>query len=628
MDELANKRDLLYRKGLATLLMLMVLVFGTATAVYAKESLVLLPVQAEGLTAQSKEILRTTLYHSLAQRYQVSSGEAVDAKLRVLAQTGCEVMDCLYSLSKTFNRSLLGRVMIVADHDDYLISLEIKNIFTDAVVESATATCPFCELSDVVTELKNLADGANINRIDTVDHRSVAVSVDRRQLADQGNSDFAMLVFDSTPAGVAVEIDGGAIGQTPMQYFEVAIGQKISVTLSKTGYLSETMEFIVEPGANEFLNLSLEQAMASVIVTTEPYERGANIYLGQGEQIMGRVPAQLQLPEGEYSLWVEGLASQGQRTIRVLAGQRQNVIVELTSANILTSINKQPGSVFQDVLASGGRGPEMVVIPPGQFQMGDIYGQGDGNELPLRNVRLDKSFALGKTEITKAQFRQFVRATNYLTDAENSAADRKGCYVYLGEFVFDWQAGSDWLKPGFKQADDEPVVCVSWNDANEYVGWLNQQTNQHYRLPTEAEWEYAARAASDERYSFGSNEKDVCQHGNVADHAMIRKLPDWLATDCNDGHIYTAAVASYQANAFGLFDMHGNVWEWTQDCWHESYGGAPQDGSAWFSGDCDKRVVRGGAWTDSADHVRSANRIRNAIGDRYLNNGFRLARDL
>ncbi len=604
------------------------LLLSVAMPVIAKEALVLLPIQGEQLDSESKAVLRAALRHSLSQRYHVVSGAVVDAKLRDLVRTACEVADCLRTLAQAFNRDLLGRALVVAKEDDYLITIEIKNVFTDEIVESMTQGCPNCSISDAVLSLRNMADVGNVNRIDTIDYRSVAANIDRRELPNQGESDFAMLVLDSTPSGITVEIDGVMLGQTPLQYFDVSIGQSVALVLSKAGYVSETVTFIVQPGANELLSLSLEQAMGSVIVTTQPYERGANIYLGQGEQSLGRVPAQLQLPEGEYSLWVEGVEAQGQLNVQVLAGQRHHIVVTLNSANVLSNIQSEPGSVFRDVLALGGQGPEMVVMPKGAFQMGDFHGAGDGNELPLREITFVQRFAMASTEVTKAQFRQFVDATGYLTDAEKNAEGLQGCYVHLGELVFDWQTGSDWREPGFKQGENEPVVCVSWNDANEYAYWLSQQTNQHYRLPTEAEWEYAARAGSKALYGFGADDRELCLHANLADQTVIKNHPDWYVADCDDGQLYTAAVATYRSNSFGLYDMHGNVWEWTQDCWHKTYAGGPTDGSVWLTGACDKRVVRGGAWTDSAEHQRAANRIRNAVADRYLNNGFRLARDL
>ena len=152
------------------------------------------------------------------------------------------------------------------------------------------------------------------------------------------------------------------------------------------------------------------------------------------------------------------------------------------------------------------------------------------------------------------------------------------------------------------------MINVSWNDiTKEYLPWLSRKTGKTYRLLTEAEWEYAARAGSTTRYHFGDSERDLCMYGNVAD---LREGEEQGLDDrhCRDGHVNTAPVGSFQPNAFGLYDMHGNVWEWVQDCYF-SYSGAPSDGSAWTTGDCSRRVVRGGSWNFSPRGLRSA--IRN-----------------
>ena len=166
--------------------------------------------------------------------------------------------------------------------------------------------------------------------------------------------------------------------------------------------------------------------------------------------------------------------------------------------------------------------------------------------------------------------------------------------------------------------DNGPVINVSWNDAQLYIHWLNGKTGGGYRLPSEAEWEYAARAGSTTEYSWGD---DIGSNRTNCDN-----------DDCGDSYEYTAPVGSFPANAWGLHDMHGNVWEWVQDCWHESYAGAPNDGSAWIditwtSGSCSLRVIRGGSWLNSARIMRSSYRATDNIWERLENVGFRVARD-
>ncbi len=191
--------------------------------------------------------------------------------------------------------------------------------------------------------------------------------------------------------------------------------------------------------------------------------------------------------------------------------------------------------------------------------------------------------------------------------------------------------------PGFppdsQQEDDHPVVCVNWADAKAYVAWLSnsEQTGEEYRLPSEAEWEYAARAGSDGA-AYWSQVSDACEHANVADLATKDKygkikVVDELRAWCFDRFPTTAPVGSFPANDFGLHDMLGNVYEWVEDCWHPSYGGAPSDGTAWTDGsDCRQRVVRGGSWITDPENVRFANRGK--LDHRYFANGIRVAKSL
>ena len=159
-----------------------------------------------------------------------------------------------------------------------------------------------------------------------------------------------------------------------------------------------------------------------------------------------------------------------------------------------------------------------------------------------------------------------------------------------------------------------------------YAEWLSAQTGERYRLPTEAEWEYAARAGSESKFHFGNDASQLCRYGNHADTSTDF---DWRNTACSDGvGKRTATVGSYQPNAFELHDVHGNLWEWVQDCWNGSYQGAPTDGSAWTSGDCERRVLRGGSWDNLPEFLRAALRFRYSTGLRFFYLGFRVARTL
>ena len=254
---------------------------------------------------------------------------------------------------------------------------------------------------------------------------------------------------------------------------------------------------------------------------------------------------------------------------------------------------------------------QMVSIPAGRFRMGSRKGEADYNEKPVRRVTVP-AFKLGKYEVTVGQFRGFVDATGYRTDAERNTGGEAGCFALQPDGNWGWVSGRSWRNPGYPVQDEQPVVCVSWNDAEAFIKWLNNKTGGNYRLPTEAEWEYAARAGSKTKYSWGN---DIGSNRANCDN-----------DDCGDRWEYTAPVGSFLANAWGLHDMHGNVWEWVQDCWNDSYEGAPTDGSSWTSGDCSQRVIRGGSWYYNARNLRSASR-RYGRPNRSIDVGFRLAQD-
>jgi formylglycine-generating enzyme required for sulfatase activity len=275
--------------------------------------------------------------------------------------------------------------------------------------------------------------------------------------------------------------------------------------------------------------------------------------------------------------------------------------------------------------------PEMMVIPAGSFMMGspDIEEgrQPDGREGPVHEVRIGYSFSLGKHELTRGEFSHFATASGYKTEAERS----KGCAAWEGK-AFAYDASKNWRAPGFAQTDSHPVVCVSWNDAQAYLAWLNQKApGKGFRLPSEAEWEYAARAGQGTRYPWGDDlsYSRICDFANGMDATSKAQVPGLTirSASCSDGHAYTAPVGSFKANAVGLYDMHGNAWEWVQDVWHENYRGAPSDGSAWLSGgEQAGRVLRGGAWLYNPGDLRSAYRGFYAPNVRINLTGMRIAR--
>jgi len=225
----------------------------------------------------------------------------------------------------------------------------------------------------------------------------------------------------------------------------------------------------------------------------------------------------------------------------------------------------------------------LVAIPSGNFSRGDINGAGYKDELPIHEVEIT-AFCMQSHEVTWSQYQPCIDA-GICPDNSASGGD------------------NGWGKANL------PVINVSWMDITEkYIPWLNNQTGKTFRLPSEAEWEYAARAGSSTKYSWGNG-------------------VDSSKANYDRHNSKTMPVKSYAANDWGLYDMHGNVWEWTQDCWNDNYTGAPKDGTAWIEGDCNRRVKRGGSWEAGAILMRSAVRFGGLLNKRNRNNGFRLVHD-
>lgn len=278
------------------------------------------------------------------------------------------------------------------------------------------------------------------------------------------------------------------------------------------------------------------------------------------------------------------------------------------------------GTVFRDCADC----PMVVVIVPKpkvleSMQRSDLFWNPEQAQEP---IELPGVFAIGRYEVSRAEFALFVKDSGYMAPAN------AGCYAWNGA-RYETNAFADWRNPGFAQTDNDPVVCVSWSDASAYTEWLSRKTGKHYRLPTEAEWEYAARAGNTEALPWSSDGVDACRYANVGDASTKLGVPGTAATwkfhDCDDRHAYTAPVGSYRPNAFQLHDMLGNAWEWTGTCWNLAPPGAPPDGNR-MAGPCERRVLRGGGWVDSQAYVRYDFRFLLEQDDRDFYNGFRVLR--
>ncbi len=266
----------------------------------------------------------------------------------------------------------------------------------------------------------------------------------------------------------------------------------------------------------------------------------------------------------------------------------------------------EPLYTFAD--AQPKQGPQMVLIPEGKFTMGDIQANGAKNELPVHEVKIKEPFAIGKYEVTVGQFASFVRATGYVTDAEKGG----NCYTYNDSRFWVWIEDRNWRNPGFPQSENHPVVCVSWRDAMAYTQWLSTASGEKYRLPSEAEWEYVARAGTDTSWHWGNS--DDCHSANCCTGVL------WLEKQTRD-------VGSYAPNKFGLYDTAGNAWEWTGSPYTETYIGSELKVlPATF--DASAMVVRGGSWYRFETFARSASRGGNWPQSRFSDVGFRVVRDV
>ncbi len=260
---------------------------------------------------------------------------------------------------------------------------------------------------------------------------------------------------------------------------------------------------------------------------------------------------------------------------------------------------------------------DFVLVKGGCFKMGDLWGDGDDSERPVHEVCVD-DFYISKYEVTVGEFREFVEDTGYVTEAERG----KGCSAWTGS-GFGRSKEFYWNNPGFSQTDRHPVVCVSWKDVQAFIEWKREKTGLPFRLPTEAEWEYAARSGGKREKWAGTNSKGELQrYANFCDSNCDLK---WKVRDQDDGYRFTAPVGSFEPNEIGLYDMTGNVWEWVQDWYDENYyrhsprnnPSGPSMGS--------RRVLRGGAWFFSP-YVFTSNSSRVGIKP-YLMDcimGFRL----
>jgi formylglycine-generating enzyme required for sulfatase activity len=331
----------------------------------------------------------------------------------------------------------------------------------------------------------------------------------------------------------------------------------------------------------------------------------------------------------------------GQRTARVLLAEVLRIAEpgDAVAADFRTRIDLathyglfRPGQAFTDAMAAGGRAPEMMVVPHGGFRMGATESELGSveSEKPAHYVRFDRGFAMSRQAITVGEFRRFVQATRY-----RPRATRRGHSVVYDERSgnFVRRSGVDWQSDyaGARAADSLPVLHVSVRDAEAYADWLSVQTGMSYRLPSEAEFEYALRAGSQGRYPWGNEGIPSARFGNLTggnDVSPSGRHWNNAFVSYGDGYWGPAPGGSYLPNAFGLYDLGSNISEWVSDCWHASYRRAPADGASWFNPGCRSRVVRGGSWASSPAQARAAWRSASDSDMTNARVGFRVVRGI
>ncbi len=246
------------------------------------------------------------------------------------------------------------------------------------------------------------------------------------------------------------------------------------------------------------------------------------------------------------------------------------------------------------------------------------------NDGPQHEVHIHTPFAIGKFEVTVAEFRTFITETGYIP------LDR--CMEFSKRDSFEIRTDITWDNPGFEQAETAPAGCISYFDAEAYVNWLSNKTGKAYRLPTEAEWEYAARAGSITPYHWGNNAAEACKYANIRSTGAYAISKRQAQADkakgfsCDDGAAQSSPAGSYRANDFGLYDMQGNTWEWVADCNHKNYDNAPEDGSAWLNTKaCRFGVIRGGSYLNLVERSTTTVRAGRPRSGGATNMGFRVA---
>ena len=398
--------------------------------------------------------------------------------------------------------------------------------------------------------------------------------------------------LDLTPADARVELLD--LEQAYQPGVTLPVGD-YQVRVQRNGYASRVVPLRVDYGRN-LRAVRLDREYGELTLRIEPTEASVQVLHGPpGSERAVQVDAgasTLRIPTGPVTVRAEAIGYHDyERRLTLKA-------TKLTHAVRMKAFDVVAGRRFRDPLLSGGQGPLLVVVPAGVFRMGSEHGSPD--ERPVRQVSVSEPFAIGVFEVTREDYERMSVEAIPQPDSEPQpdSADRLA---------------------------RQPMASVTWHQAAAYADWLSRETGQSYRLPSEAEWEYAARAGAETRYPFGDDPTQLCRFENIADRMLAQRYSEYETVDCSDGGVRLVAAGSYQPNAFGIHDMLGNVREWVADCWNRDHRNAPPNARA-RAGNCTMHVVRGGAW-DSAATAATVSFRSFSAGANPLR-GFRVARNL
>lgn len=561
---------------------------GKAVQQTQKERLVLMPLRLGEEDQKLQGIMESALVDGLQQKYTVLWGEEVEKKAKEIfhkenLKHECNEERCMQGIAEAFQSELLATVIITKQEGGYFLSITIQNLYDHVVVFTRPLQCRGCDSFQVVDKLKELGIAA-APPIASPEVAAVEAPQIKINPADPESA-----LWGEVQKGNTADDYAAYLAQYPK-------GKFVALAKSRAKKLQEQAAAeLAQQDQNAW-------DAANAAATEDAYQNYLRSY-PQGRYV-GLVSARINKLRGdaalreEQAMWDRVQNSEDSKVVQNFLDRYPNGSHFALAQQRLADIKKaeaemRPGKVFKDCPDC----PEMVILPAGSFIMGTSREDDEG---PVHRVAIRESFAMGRMEITRGQFAAFVAATGY--DAGNQ------CYVLNDDRKWEGRTGINWRYPGYQQDDSHPVACLGWNDAKAYVEWLARKTGKPYHLPSEAQWEYGCYAGSQSEYCGSDNINSVSWYG---------------ATSGVSSH----PVGLKQANAFGLYDMSGNIWESVEDSYHTSYNGAPNDGSAWTD-NSEKHVLRGGSWHFAEKFSRSAFRNNRFPNYRYDDGGFRVARRL